>query len=175
MTQELIFKKMDGTIIKDVNQYVKNWALQNPYGTVTIGCDSQEFARYVKYAIVIVMHVKDQYDVGHGAHVINCTIQDREIKAKSRFTRDPENPKEFDTSKLHNKLWKEVELTIQTAQLLDGCTKKVKIHLDYNSDAHEMSNVLYASGIGYAQGMGYDAVGKPWSWAATHTADAFCR
>lgn len=173
MTQELIFKKIDGTIIKDVNQYVKNWALQNPYGTVTIGCDSQEFARYVKYAIVIVMHVKDKYDVGHGAHVINCTIFDKEIKAKNRGPKI--DPKEFDKSKLHGKLWQEVELTIQAAQMLDGCNKKIKIHLDYNSDVHEMSNVLYASGIGYAQGMGYEAYGKPWAWCATHTADSLCR
>ena len=172
MTQDLIFKKMDGTVIQDVNKYVKEWASNNPYGTVTIGCDSQEFARYVKYAIVIVMHFKDKYDVGHGAHVINCTIFDKEIKAKCGT---PKPIKEFDKSKLHGKLWQEVELTIQAAQMLKGCNKKIKIHLDYNSDSHEMSNVLYASGIGYAQGMGYEAYGKPWSWAATHTADALCR
>jgi predicted RNase H-related nuclease YkuK (DUF458 family) len=175
MTEKLIFKKMDGTIINDVNQYVKDWAANNPFGTVTIGCDSQEFARYVKYAIVIVMHAKDKYNVGHGAHVINCTLFDKDIKAKRVAPKPAGDSKDFDTSKLHHKLWQEVELTIQAAQMLEGCNKKVKIHLDYNSDAHEMSNVLYASGIGYAQGMGYEACGKPWSWAATHTADALCR
>ena len=50
MAQNLIFKKFDGTVIEDVNKYVRDWATENPYGTVIIGCDSQEFARYVKYA-----------------------------------------------------------------------------------------------------------------------------
>ena len=52
MAQNLIFKKFDGTVIEDVNKYVGDWATENPYGTVTIGCDSQEFARYVMYCIV---------------------------------------------------------------------------------------------------------------------------
>jgi len=88
---------------------------------------------------------------------------------------EKKNGSSFDTSRLHGKLWKEVELTIQTAQMLQGCDKKIRIHLDYNSKEEEVSNALYASGIGYAQGMGYEAFGKPWSWAATHTADALCR
>ena len=168
----LIFKKVDGTVIQDVNKYVKEWALKNPYGTVTIGCDSQEFARYVKYAVVIVMHMKDQYDIGKGAHVINCTIFDKEIKAKRSTVKISAN---FDTAKLYNKLWQEVELTVQAAQMLDGCNKKVKIHLDYNSDAHEMSNLLYASGIGYALSKGYEAFGKPDGICASIVADKFCR
>lgn len=175
MTQKLVFKKFDGTVIEDVNKYVKEWAMENPYGDITIGCDSQEFARYVKYAIVIVMHFKDRYDVGHGAHVISATLFDKDMKTKHGFVPRKDGSRDFDTSRLHNKLWKEVELTIQVAHLIDGCNKKVKIHLDYNSDESKVSNALYASGIGYAQGMGYEAFGKPWSWAATHTADALCR
>jgi predicted RNase H-related nuclease YkuK (DUF458 family) len=171
----LVFKKFDGTIIKDVNQYVKDWVKENPYGTVTIGCDSQEFPRYVKYATVIVMHVKDKQGVGHGAHVIDSIIFDKEMKTKHGYVSNKEGNKEFDTSKLHNKLWREVELTIQAAHMLDGCEKKIKIHLDYNSDEKEVSNVLYASGIGYAQSMGYEAMGKPFAYCATHTADALCR
>lgn len=173
MIHKLIFKKHDGTVIDDVNNYVNDWVKMNPYGTVTIGCDSQEFARYVTYAIVIVMHMKDKYDIGHGAHVISAKFDDKEMKSKKGPRKDKE--KEFDTSRLHGKLWQEVELTIQAAQMLKGCEKKIKIHLDYNSDAKEVSNALYASGIGYANGMGYEAFGKPYSWAATHTADALCR
>lgn len=175
MTQKLIFKKHDGSTIEDVNQYVKQWALENPYGTVTIGCDSQEFSRYVKYAVVIVMHCKDQYEVGHGAHVISATLYDKEMKTKHGFIEKKNGGKDFDTSRLHNKLWREVELTIQAGQMLEGCNKKIKIHLDYNSDQTEVSNALYASGIGYAQGMGFEAFGKPFSWASTHVADALCR
>lgn len=171
----LVFKKFDGSVIQDVNKYVKDWVKENPYGTVTIGCDSQEFARYVKYAVVIVMHIKDRYDVGHGAHVIDTIIFDKDMKTRHGFIPKKDGSKEFDTSRLHSKLWKEVELTIQVAQMLDGCNKKIIIHLDYNSKESEVSNALYASGIGFAQGMGYEAYGKPWAWASTHTADALCR
>ena len=170
--EKLVFKKLDGTLIEDVNQYVKSWVKENPFGTVTIGCDSQEFARHVKYAVVIVMHRVDRYEIGHGCHLLISTIFDKDIKAKSkRRMKD----KEFDTTVLHAKLWKEVELTVLTAQMLDGCTKKIKIHLDYNSNENEMSNALYESGIGYARSMGYEAFGKPYSTMASITADHFCR
>ena len=82
---------------------------------------------------------------------------------------------DFDTAALQGKLWKEVELTIQTAQMLSDCELKVKVHVDYNSDEKAGSHILYASGIGYAQGMGFEAEGKPHAWAATHVADSLCR
>jgi predicted RNase H-related nuclease YkuK (DUF458 family) len=172
MEQKLVFKKMDGTIIEDVNGYVKKWAEENKYGTVTIGCDSQEFSRYVKYAVVIVMHYVDKYEVGHGAHVISAILFDKDVKPKNK---PKKGEREFDTNTLQSKLWKEVELTIYVAQMLEGCNKKIKLHLDYNSKENEVSNMLYASGIGYANSVGFEACGKPWSWAATHTADALCR
>lgn len=171
--EQLIFKKQDGTIIEDVNQYVKTWANENPYGTITIGCDSQEFPRFVKYAVVIVMHYIDKYDVGHGAHVINAILFDKDVKPRNKARKGHDS--EFDKSTLHPKLWKEVEITISVAQMLKGCKKKIQVHLDYNSKEEEMSNALYASGIGYAQNMGFEAFGKPYSWAATHTADDLCR
>ena len=34
MTQELVFKKFDGTLIEDVNKYVKDWNKENPYGQI---------------------------------------------------------------------------------------------------------------------------------------------
>lgn len=176
MTQKLEFKKFDGTLIEDVNQYVKNWAVENPYGQVIIGCDSQEYSRYVKYAIAIVMHHRDKYEVGHGAHVIKCILIDNKHKTPSGHLKVAKNGKKsFDTNILQGKLWREVELTIQTAQMLEGCNKKIKIHVDYNSDEKAVSNMLYAPGLGYAQGMGFEAEGKPFAWAATHVADALCR
>ena len=176
MTQELEFKKFDGTIIEDVNQYVKDWAIANPYGQIIIGCDSQEYARYVKYAIAIVMHYKDKYGAGHGAHVIKCILIDKIHKAPGGHLKiDKRGKKSFDTNILQGKLWKEVELTIQTANMLEGCNRKIKIHVDYNSDEKAVSNMLYAPGIGYAQGLGFEAEGKPYAWAATHVADSLCR
>jgi len=172
MTKELVFRKFDGTLIEDVNQYVKDWTTANPYGQIIIGCDSQEHSRYVKYAIVIVMHFKDKYGGGHGAHVIKSILVENKMK---KAYNEKHGKREFDTSSLQGKLWKEVEFTVQAANMLEGCNKKIKIHVDYNSKKECVSNMLYAPGVGYAQGMGYEAVGKPYAWASTHVADALCR
>lgn len=175
MTKELIFRKFNGTLIEDVSQYVKDWAKENPHGQIIIGCDSQEHARYVTYAIAIVMHFKDQWGLGHGAHVIKSIIKEKKYKTPKGTLKIKDGKKSFDTSVLQNKLWKEVEFTIQAAQMLKDCDKKIKIHVDYNSDEDAMSNILYAPGIGYAQGMGYEAVGKPHAWVSTTVADRLCR
>jgi predicted RNase H-related nuclease YkuK (DUF458 family) len=172
MSKTLVFRKFDGTLIEDVNAYVQDWVTKNPYGQIIVGCDSQEHSRYVKYAIVIVMHYKDKYGMGKGAHVIKSIIA--EAKPKKTYVQR-NGKKSFDTSSLQNKLWEEVELTIQAANMLKGCEKKITIHVDYNSESSAVSNVLYAPGIGYAQGMGYEAKGKPWAWASTHVADSLCR
>lgn len=174
MTQ-LEFRKFDGTKIENVNQYVKDWSKENQYGQIIIGCDSQEHSRYVKYAIAIVMHFKDKYDVGHGAHVIKSILIDKKHRTPKGTLKIKNGQKSFDTSVLQGKLWKEVELTIEAAQMLDGCDKKIKVHVDYNSDKSAVSNMLYAPGIGLAQGMGFEAEGKPHAWAATHVADSLCR
>jgi len=181
MTQKLAFRKLDGTAIGNVSQYVKNWITEYPYGEIIIGCDSQEHSRYVKYAIVIVMHVffESKYDnpdrVGNGAHVIKAIIFDKNYKTPKGAMKIKEGRRDFNTSTIHGRLWKEVELTIEAAQMLEGCQKKIMIHIDYNSDESAASHTLYASGIGYANGMGYEAKGKPFSYVATHTADRLCR
>lgn len=164
--KELIFKKINGTVISDVNSYVKNFLKEHPYTEVTIGCDSQAHARYVKYSVVIVMHIFNESKnsnpdrTGHGAHVISATVIDRDKNIKTD---------------IYTKLWMEATFTVKAAQMLDECTKNIKIHLDYNSNEDEYSNVLYNSGIGFVKGMGYEAYGKPYAWAASHAADDLCK
>jgi len=175
MTEALVFRKFDGTLIEDVSQYVKDWAKANPYGQVIIGCDSQEHTSYVTYAIAIVMHFKDKWGGGHGAHVIKSVMKDKKYRTPKGTLKIKNGRKSFDTSVLQGKLWREVELTVQAARLLEGCDMKIRVHLDYNSKENEFSNILYASGIGYAQGMGFEAEGKPYAWAASKVADALCR
>lgn len=181
MSQELVFKKLDGTVIDNVNEYVRDWSKKYPHGEIVIGCDSQEHSRFVKYAIVIVMHIfheskeSNPSRTGKGAHVIQATLMDSGHKTPRSANGMKKGKKTFDTSMLQGKLWREVELTIQAAQLLEGCNKKIKIHVDYNSDEAAVSNALYAPGIGYAQGMGYEAQGKPHAWASSTVADRLCR
>jgi len=180
--ETLQFKKQDGTLIPDVNQYVKDWIKDYPHGEVYIGCDSQEYSGHVSYAVVIVMHrfiesAKENPDRnGKGAHVIISKIRDTENKTpKNNYTYDKNGKKHFNTSILAPKLWKEVELSIEAAKLLDIGRERVKIHIDYNSKEDTGSHMLYASGLGYVEGMGYEAVGKPGANVASIIADWFAR
>ena len=157
---KFLFKKYDGTPIKDVHEYVKFWVEENPYGTVTIGCDSQEHARYIKYAVTIVMHFKDATGTGHGGHAIYATFQDNTKNMKSD---------------IYTKLWAEAEVTIDVAKLVGDIGVKPVIHLDYNSDETKYSHVLYNAGIGFCKGMGFEAVGKPDAWASSHCSDRIAK
>ena len=157
---ELVFRKFDGTMVNDVSQYVKDWVTKHPNGNVIVGCDSQKHTRHVRYAITIVMHNIDEWDIGHGAHVIYAIVID-----KNRNTRKD----------IYSRLWAEAEYTVKAAQLIKGCRKKITVHLDYNSKEGEYSNMLYASGIGYVNAMGFEALGKPYAPISSSTSDMLCR
>lgn len=157
---ELKFRKIDKTKIIDVKKYVIDWVNKHPFCTVMIGCDSQAHSKYIKYSVVICLHDIDENGIGHGCHVINADYLDYNKSMKTD---------------LYTKLWQEAELAIYAAQMIDGCGKKISVHLDYNSNEEEYSNVLYNSGIGYVQSFGYDCYGKPFSMVASHTADSYCR
>lgn len=157
---ELVFKKYNGDVIEDIRTYVKDWNESNPYGNIVVGCDSQEHATFIKYAITICMHAMDETGLGHGAHVIYATVIDKSVNMKSD---------------IYTKLWAESELTVQAASMIGDIGKKITIHLDYNSKEEEYSNVLYNAGIGYAKGLGFEAMGKPYAWAASHTADKIAK
>jgi len=160
MEERFTFKKHDGETIKNVHEYVRYWVDENPYGDVTIGCDSQEHSRFIKYAVTIVMHYRDEMGMGHGGHVISAVFVDHSKTMKSD---------------IFTKLWAEAEMTIEVAKMVGDVGIKPIIHLDYNSDVTKYSNVLYAAGVGYCKGMGYEAMGKPYAYAATHTADRIAK
>lgn len=166
MEKILIFNKLTGELIENVEQYVKDWIKENPYGNVIIGCDSQMHGRRIKYSVAICMHYVDRMGAGHGAHVIVADIWEK------RKTSSP-------LEEMPSKLWKEAEFTLIAAQMVDGddeaFKKRIMLHLDYSNEATNKSNMMFASGIGYLQGMGYKAEGKPFAYVATHTADALCR
>ena len=156
MKRTYTFKKANGTAITDIRQYVKDWVAENPYGTITIGCDSQEHAKYIKYAVSIIMHFRDKYGGGHGGHVVSAVYVDHSRNMKSD---------------IFTKLFAESEIVVEVAQMIGDIGKKPTIHLDYNSDETKYSHVLYNAGLGYVKSMGYDVYGKPHAWAASHTAD----
>lgn len=167
----LTFKKIDGTIVDNIEKYVKDWYKNNPFGKVIIGCDSQMHGRRIKYSIAIVMHYIDRMKVGHGAHVLIADVWEK------RLTPSP-------VEEVPSKLWREAQYVLAAAQMIDGndevFKKRIVLHLDFNSEAEtgdhqNLSNSLFSSGLGFLTGMGYVAEGKPYAYVATHTADAFCR
>jgi len=162
----LEFRKIDGTPIENVEKYVKNWTIENPYGKVLIGCDSQVHGRRIKYSVIIVMHYIDVMKIGHGCHLLICDIWEKRV-AKTQIEEIP------------SKLWKEAQYALQTAELLDGkdeyFKKKIEIHLDFNSVEKFKSNMMYSSGMGLIQSAGYFVLGKPFAQIASNCADHFCR
>ena len=169
--EALKFKKIDGTVIDNVEKYVKDWTKINPYGKIIIGCDSQVHGRRIKYSIIICMHRIDKMLVGHGCHLLICDIWEKRMN-KSQIEEMP------------TKLWREAEFALQTAELVNGTDeyfkKSIEVHLDFNSvpeaNSHEnLSNRMYASGLGLLSGSGYKVFGKPFAKISSNCADHFCR
>jgi predicted RNase H-related nuclease YkuK (DUF458 family) len=160
------WKKYDGTPIDNPSQYVRNWVKAWPYGEIMIGCDSQAHPRHIKYSISINMHMIDEYEIGHGGHVIFANVIDYNKSVKDD---------------LYTKLWAEAELSVQAAQEIEAETLeawRIVIHLDYNSKVEAYSNILYTTGLGYVRGMfngNVEVFGKPDAWAASSTSDMLCK
>ena len=145
------FKTRQWFIIEDIKSYVKEWLIKKPNALVYIGCDSQIHGKVVNYAVSICM-----YEKGKGGHVI------------SKKTTEKVTPNNV-------RLWEEVNKSIAVADELKELGIKITIHVDYNSDPNEKSNELYDAGLGYAMAMGYEAEGKPNSFAASKCADKVVR
>jgi predicted RNase H-related nuclease YkuK (DUF458 family) len=164
--KKLIFKKITGEVVEDVEKYVKDWSKNNPHGKVIIACDSQVHGRRIKYSVVIVMHYIDRMGMGKGGHVIVADVWEKRMIASQ-------------LEGMPSKLWREAEYALLAAQIVDGddemFKKRITIHLDINSDPKGDSNIMYASSIGLLTGYGYYALGKPFAKIASNVADHFCR
>lgn len=146
------FKRNNGEIIEDLVAYVAEWLETHPNSELYIGCDSQDIGKKIKYAVSVCL-----YEIGKGGHYVTSVSY---ITKQTSF---------------EHKLWNEVVKSVEAAELLKDLGVRIVIHVDYNSNPKEKSNQLYEAGLGYAIGLGYEAVGKPDAWAATHVADKHCR
>ena len=154
------FKTYQGMVIDDLKRYVSNWVADKPDAQIFVGCDSQQNNKEVDYAVSVCI-----YNPGKGGHIISRkTTHDLIFKGGKRH-------KSKDEEAIFDRLWKEVEMAVDVADELKDIGRYIMIHCDYNSKESELSNRLYGSGIGYALEHGYEAAGKPFAWAATHSAD----
>ena len=143
----------DRKIIDPVS-HLSTWIENNPECKIYIGCDSNNLGDKTNFATVIVLHKENK-----GGHVIyNRQSEDR---IRSRFER----------------LWKEVELSVSAAHLLEswGFGKPDYIDIDLNPDHKYQSNTLLSSAVGMVESMGIPARWKSKSPWAISIADSICR
>lgn len=140
--------------VVDPISYLSEWISNNPEYKIYIGCDSSNLGDKTTFATVIVLH-KDS----KGGHVLYN--RQSEARIKSRYER----------------LWKEVELSVSAAHLLEswGYGKPDFIDIDLNPDPKYQSNALLSSAVGMVESLGIKARWKsksPWSISI---ADSICR
>lgn len=148
---DAVFRTSQGMEVPDIRQYVRAWLREHPEGKIYIGSDSQVRGTDVKYSTVICL-----WDVGHGVWEAYSTIKIPRLY--DRFSR----------------LWNEVQRSLEVAEMLKDIGDVI-VHMDFNSDPNYASYKLYDAGMGLVKSMGYEAAGKPDSWAATCGANRHCR
>lgn len=146
-----VFRDHQGAAIASVVDYVQNWLRKHPQGRVFVGCDSKVRGKQVKYATAICL-----WNIGKGVQ----EIYRNEVlpRPSDRYTR----------------LWGEVTRAVETAESLKALTK-VTVHVDINSNPQYRSHQLYDASMGLITSLGFDAAGKPHSWAASCGAHRHCQ
>ena len=69
------------------------------------------------------------------------------------------------------RLWKETELSVKIAQILNNKEINIEIDMDYNSDERYYSNKLVSLAKGWANSLGFKVNIKPFNQIATSAAD----
>jgi predicted RNase H-related nuclease YkuK (DUF458 family) len=156
------FYLSNGKSVGNLENYIKNYLEDHPNYEIFIGTDSQrKKRRRIGFVTTICFRQKEITDKnnntipGKGVHIIHKRINDK-------FTKD-----------LFAKLWKEVEMSIETANEVCEYIDKdlVTIDLDLNSLKKWESNVAHDAAKGYVTGLGFKVRTKPDGWAATRASD----
>lgn len=157
------FKKFGGEYVEDLGKYLRDYLKNNKNVKIYVGCDSEQYKKYTRYATVVVMYHKN-----NGAHFI---FKDERVeRVKDMYT------------KLFNEVEKvfavgeylEVELEGHYPRL-EPLKKLVDLDIDLNPDPKWKSNMVHAAGLGYLTAAGYRTRCKPFAWAASCAADLCCR
>mgnify|MGYP003329747329 FL=1 len=141
------FLKIDGQKI-DPLDYTLNIIKKYPDVKIHVGSDSHSINDNTRYITAIAYRFNQS-----GVHYIYL---------KSNF------PKIIDK---WERLWKETELSIEIAQILDNKEINLEIDMDYNSDEKYYSNKLVSVAKGWANSLGFKVNIKPFNQIATSAAD----
>ena len=137
-----------------LNEYLRDWLKDNEDHKIYVGCDSHNSGNKTTFAVAVVMHNQRK-----GGHVIYSKLV--LPRMSSRYER----------------LWKEVELSVETAQsMIDhGIQKPAYIDVDLNPDPRYQSNTLLRAAVGLIESMGMEARYKTLSPWAISIADTLCK
>lgn len=145
------FRNSLGQKIPSCSTYVQDWLQRHPNGEIFVGCDSKVRGKFVKYSTAICL-----WNVGGGVNEI--------FKNEVELT-PPDD---------YSRLWNEVTRAVAVAEELKDLGR-ITVHVDINSNPKFRSHRLYDASIGLISSMGFKAVGKPHSWAASCGAHRHCQ
>jgi predicted RNase H-related nuclease YkuK (DUF458 family) len=158
-----VFKQFGGKVISDIKAYVKDYVVAHPEVEVYVGSDSSQLRKQTVYATVILF-----YHPGKGAHIIYNRERIDKVKV------------------LYERLWKEVEASLEVAELVDSALSEVRtaepgkrlvaaVDLDFNPSELHKSNVVHDAAVGTVKGYGFVARSKPNAFTASYAADLLCK
>ncbi len=147
-----VFKTVKGEPV-DVVKHTVAIIKECPYVDIHVGTDSQNGRRHTSYSTVIAYRFGNR-----GVHYIVSNQKVKKIKD------------------IWTRLWKEAEMSIETAEALSAkLSVKVQIDFDYNDDDRHFSNKLVQAATGWAMSLGYKANTKGGELVAAKAADHECR
>ena len=143
----MVFRNSKGQVLDPLN-YTLGIIEKCPDVEIHIGTDSYSESDNTRYITAIAYRFNQS-----GVHY---------IYSKNNF------PKIIDK---WERLWKETELSIEIAQILNNKEINIEIDMDYNSDERYYSNRLVAVAKGWANSLGFKVNIKPFNQIATSAAD----
>lgn len=147
-----VFKTVKGQKVNIVSHTLDQLKI-SPTVQIHVGTDSQNQGDFTTYSTVIAYRFSR-----NGVHYI--VHKQKVPKINDMWTR----------------LWKEAEMSIETAEwLTQQINVNIQIDMDYNDDIEFPSNKLVSAAKGWANSLGYKVNIKPHNQIATRAADQQCR
>ena len=137
-----------------LNEYLHDWLRDNDGHKIYVGCDSHNSGNRTTFAVAVVLHHPRK-----GGHVVYSKLVLPKMSSR------------------HERLWKEVELSVETAQSMidSGIQRPDYIDVDLNPDPKYQSNSLLRAAVGLIESMGMEARYKILSPWAISIADTLCK
>ena len=144
------YRKLDGTPVNDLAEYVKEYLVKYPEVALSVGSDSQNIGGSSLFATVVAFR-----HPGKGVHFV--------LTKK----REPLN------SDIITRLFKESEDSIETAEYLraQNINHPITIDVDYNEDEQFKSHKVIPMVKGWILGLGYGMCTKQGVQVASIAAD----